>query len=670
MKIYEHLFSPFAIGDVQLKNRIVMLPMTTGFCEPDGSVGGRLTQFFAARAAGGAGLIIAPFAPLPTGSVVDAGLFADHFVEPARRLTEAVHRFGARISAQLIVTYGLVLDEASGQSVPEVVGPSPVKNSLLRVVSRELTSDEVRHVVDEFAAAAGRAQAAGFDMVEVMAGGGYLLNRFLSPLTNLRTDAYGGSFENRLRILLEIVRGIRERTGAGFPVMVRLNLDEQMEGGYSTTDALEMARRLESAGVAGFTSYTGWHESPVPTVLASVPKAGFAHLAERLKTAVSVPVVAANRINDPSTAEQVMAAGKADLVGMGRALLADPDLPNKAQQGRGDEIVPCIACSHCLTAMLVTYRRPKEPATTVCAVNPSLAAAASPKATAGPASSADEELAGPATPKRVMVIGGGPAGLEAARAAAARGHHVTLYEKAGRPGGRLLVAAVPPFKHELEDLVRALTVRAERAGVELRFGQAVDRETIEGERPDVLIVAVGAIASVLPVLGATGENVAFAEQVLAGDRSVGGEVLVIGGGLVGCETAEYMVERGRGSEGAQGSGDVTGVRVVEMLDRMAANVSATSRPFLLARLRAKGVRLSTGLRVIEIEPFRVKVEAADGFGFIQADSIVLATGYETDAGAISALLGIVSQTHLIGDCAGGRTIKEALEQGFAVGTSV
>ena len=254
MNTYATLFSPFSLGGVPLRNRIVMLPMTTGICEADGTVGPRLVDFFAARARGGAGLIIAPFTPVHTGSAVDAGLFDDRFTQPATRLATAVHEAGAKISAQLIVTYKAAFPDGSEHGAAEVVGPSPVLNALLRVVPRELTVEEIHYLTAAYGRAAARAKAAGFDMVEVMAGGGYLVNRFLSPLTNRREDEYGGSLEKRLRFLLDIVWSIRREAGDGFPVMVRLNLDEQMAGGYSPADALEMARLLERRGVAVSTS--------------------------------------------------------------------------------------------------------------------------------------------------------------------------------------------------------------------------------------------------------------------------------------------------------------------------------------------------------------------------------------------------------------------------------
>ena len=645
METFSSLFSPVRIGKVELRNRLVMLPMTTGYTEADESVGSRFIDFFEARARGGAGLIIVPFSPVHAGSPVEPGLYDDRFIAGARGLTDRVHRGGAKISAQLIISYHMILD----RGVPEVVGPSPVMNAMLRVVPRELTAGQIRAVVDAFGQAARRAREAGFDIVEILVGGGYLLNRFLSPLTNARQDRYGGSLENRMRIILEVIGSIRKAAGEDFPVMVRLNLEEQMQGGYTIDDALGMAQILEKAGVAGFTSYTGWHESPVPTVQAFLPKGAFVHLSEKLKGAVRLPVIASNRISDPFTAEAILAGGKADLVGMGRALLADPELPNKAREGRSGEIVPCIACSNCLNAIISTYKQWGQPAATFCTVNP----------LAGREATSALEPA--AKRKKVMVIGSGPAGLEAARVAALRGHDVTLYERGKEAGGKLLVAAIPPHKEELGNLARSLAARALRAGAKIRLGQEVDRAMIEREKPDALVVAVGAAPLVPGILGAKGGNVVLAEEVLTGRKSVSGSVLVIGGGMVGCETAEHVLQRSDG---------VTGVTVLEMLDRMANDVSPTYRPFFLARLKKEGIRMVPGAKVVEIGPRGVRVEGAQGQASVEGNTVVLAAGYKADSRVTEGFGGIVAETYVIGDCASARMIREALEEGFATGRTV
>jgi 2,4-dienoyl-CoA reductase (NADPH2) len=323
--MFKHLFTPFQIGKMELRNRIVMLPMTTGYGEVDETVGDRFIAFFAARAEGGAGLIVIPFSPVAAGSPAEPGIFADRFLPGVSRLTAAIRAHGAKSSCQLITSYHVIL----GNGTPEAVGPSPVLNQILRCTPRALTVAEIKSIVAAYGSAARRVREGGFDALEVLVGGGYLLNRFLSPIANLREDEYGGSLENRLRIVREVVAAIRAAVGDDFPVGVRLNLDEQMPGGHTIAESVPVARALEEAGVNFIDSYTGWHEASVPTVAASVPKGGFAHLAGAIRGAVGIPVIAANRINDPFTAEKILSAGQADLVGMARALLADPELPSR-----------------------------------------------------------------------------------------------------------------------------------------------------------------------------------------------------------------------------------------------------------------------------------------------------------------------------------------------------
>jgi len=645
MEPFRNLFQPIRIGKLELKNRIVMLAMTTGYGELNETVSDRLVTFFAERARGGAGLMIVPFSPVRAGSPVEPGLYDDRFIPGATRLTERIHALGAKIAGQLITSYHVIL----GSGIPEVVGPSPVGNQMMRCTPRPLTIDEIHGIIEEYAKSARRAREAGFDMVEILAGAGYLLNRFLSPVSNKRQDQYGGSLENRMRILLEIIGSVRKSVGEGFPISVRLNVDEQMEGGHTIEDSKGVAQTLEKAGIQVINMYTGWHESPVPTVQPSLPKGAFVHLAEKIKSGVRIPVIATNRINDPWVAEKILAEGKADLIGMGRALLADPELPRKAMEGRVEEIVPCIACSNCLTEIMGAYRQWGKPVATFCAVNPA-------------AGKEDRYIPHPAPrPKKVVVIGGGPAGLEAATIAATRGHRVTLYDRGGELGGRLLLAAVPPYKSEMKTLAQSLAARARKAGVRIKLHSEAGRETIEEEKPDALVLALGATPRLPDIPGARGQNVVFAEEVLAGLKSVSGSVLVVGGGVVGCETAEFLLEQGKG---------VTRVTVLEMLDRMANDMSPTYRPFFLARLKKTGIKMITGARVEEITEKGVRVSQADGSTWVEGNAVVLAGGSMANRQLVQELKGIVPEVHEAGDCISPRMVKEAMEEGFLVGWKI
>jgi 2,4-dienoyl-CoA reductase-like NADH-dependent reductase (Old Yellow Enzyme family)/thioredoxin reductase len=640
-----YLFSPGRIGNMEIRNRIVMLPMTMGYSAPDGSVGDRFTAYFTERAKGGAGLIIIPFSPLDVGSFLVPCVYDDRYLQGIRQLTAALHAHGAKVACQLIVSYHV----GFGDKPAELVGPSPVLNQLLRETPRALAVEEIRYIVEEYGRAAGRAREGGFDAIEFIVGGGYLLNRFLSPISNHRTDEYGGSLGNRMRILLEIVASIRSHAGDNFPVGVRLNVDEQMPGGHTIEISKVVAGELEKAGLNFINTYTGWHESRVPTVAPFIPKGAFAALSGAIKSVVSIPVIAANRINDPETAERILADGQADFIGMGRALIADPHLPNKAKAGRVEEIVPCLACGNCLSDILGIYRDPHSRVSATCTVNPF----------------AGRELQYLPTasdkPKKVFIAGGGPAGLEAAFSAAERGHRVTLFEKEGELGGWLRVGCLPPHKGDIRALTQSLAVRARNAGVDIRLETALDVQTVESERPDVLVVAVGAVPIIPDIPGIHSANVVSAEEVLTGKKIVQGRVVVLGGGLVGCETAEFLAAKGQG---------ITSVTVLEMLDRLAPTVSASYRPFFLGMLTMLGIRLENRTTVEEITETGVKVNRQGNPEIIEADAVVLAAGLRVDPKTVEAFQGKAREVYVIGDCVRPRMIREAVEEGLEVGLKI
>ncbi len=643
--MFQHLFNPGRIGNIEVRNRIVMLPMTMGYSEADGTVGERFISYFAERAKGGAGLIIIPFSPLNAGSHMAPGVFDDRYLPGIRRLTAAIQAHGAKTACQLITAYSMVF----GDNPPELVGPSPFPNKLMRGTPRALTVEEIHGLVEGYGKAAHRAREGGFDALEFIVGAGYILNRFLSPLSNQREDEYGGSLENRMRIILEVIASIRKEAGEDFPLGVRLNVEEQMPGGYTIDDAMIIARTLEQAGVNFINTYTGWHESSIPTVAPFVPKGAFAILSEKIRGAVSIPVIAANRINDPVTAERILANGQADFIGMGRALIADPYLPNKAKEGLIEEIVTCLACGNCLSDIMVVYKDPHCGASAACTVNPF-------------AGREFKYVVSPATnSKKVFIAGAGPAGMEAALIAAERGHKVTLFEKENEPGGWLRIGCLPPHKEDIANLSRSLATRARKAGAEFRLGSKLDVRTVEQEQPDVLVLAVGASPIIPNIPGIRGDNVMSAEDVLTEKKKVQGRIVIIGGGLVGCETAEFLVTKGQG---------ITSVTVLEMMDRLAPTVSSSYRPFFLGMLKMLGIRLENRTIVEEVTATGVKVNRQGINEFIEADAVILAAGLQVDPKTVEEFQGKAREVYTVGDCVRPRMIREALEEGLTVGLNI
>ena len=640
-----HLFTPGHIGNLEIKNRIIMLPMTMGYAEPDGSIGDRFIAYLTERASGGAGMIMIPLTPMYAGSHMAPGVFDDRYLPGIRRATEAIQTHGAKVACQLLTSYHMVTKDGE----PELIGPSAVLNQMMRAVPRALMIEEIQELVKNYGQAAGRARKGGFDAVEFLVGAGYLLNRFLSPVTNQRDDQYGGRLENRMRIILEIVASIRRETGDDFPLGVRLNIDEQMPGGHTIEESKIVAQALEKAGVNFINTYTGWHESCIPTVGSMVPKGAFAPLAAQIRGIVGIPVIATNRINDPETAERILANGQADFIGMGRALIADPYLPKKAKEDRIEEIVPCLACGNCLSDIMVVYKDPHCGASAGCTVN----------------SSTGKELLHVSTPagkaKRVFVAGGGPAGLQSALTAAERGHRVTLFEKETELGGWMRIGCLPPHKEEIANFTRSLAVRARKAGVEIRLGSALNPRTVETEQPDVLILAVGATPIVPNIPGIHAAHVVPAEDVLTGEKIVQGRVIIVGGGLVGCETAEFLLTKTQG---------VTSVTVLEMLDRLAPTVSTSYRPFFLGMLKMLGVRLETQTTVEEITGQGVKVIRKGIPEFIEGNAVVLAAGLRVDPKTVEVYQGKAPEVYVVGDCVRPRMIREAVEEGLTVGLKI
>jgi len=637
----QKLFEPIKVGEMELKNRIVMPAMAVGLGAND-MVTDRFKDFYAERARGGAALIVIGLAPpIYPGPIFPGGIgiYKDEFILGLRQFADLVHQYDAKVAIQISALGILSMDDGS----LELVGPSDVtvERHPGAHKPRPLTVDEIEWIVEAYGEGARRAREAGFDAVELnaIAGTGFV-SHFLSAHTNKRTDGYGGEVQDRARFLLECVDSIKQRAGKDYPLLCRVSGADFMEGGNTLEDTKMVAPMMERAGIHAINVSTGWHESPVPFVQPSVPRANWIYLAEEVKKVVSIPVIGGTRIPDPRLAEQILAEGRVDLVYIARPLIADPQWPNKAKEGRFDEIRPCIACCRCLDAVL-------EQGSITCAVN----------ARAGREAEYNIEPA-KSPKKKVFIVGGGPAGMEAARVAATRGHHVTLADSGGHLGGQLLVAVLPPHKEELGNLTRYLVAQMDRLAVDVRLGEDVTNRTVEEAKPDVIIVATGATPIMPDIPGVKGRNVAIATDVLRGHRDVGANVLIVGGGMIGCETAEFLAEKGKK------------VTIVEMTGRIGADIERTARWVTIGRLRTLGVRMERNARVDEITESGARASRDGGTEFFEAGSVVLAVGMQSNSKLAQELEAKVARLHVVGDSAQPGKIAQAVESAFRVARTV
>lgn len=653
MGALRHLFSPIRIGSIEVRNRIVMPPMGTGLGEPGGFVTERHMAYYEARAKGGVGLVIVEVTTVnPTRKYAPMTLALDHdrFIPGWTALVRAVHSHGAKIATQLLDPG----PESSAMfSGTEPRGPSPVAARTIRELPKELSVDEIKGVVEDFGEAARRGREAGLDAVEVHAAHGYcMIGSFLSPFFNKRTDRYGGDLEGRARLLVEIIQAIKGRAGEDFPVIVRLSGEDRIPGGRTIQETQFIAPMLVEAGAdaleisSGTVPHAFWAVIPP----SGTPLALNASLAEAVKRVVPVPVICVGRINTPQVAEFVIASGKADLVSMGRALIADPELPNKAASGRLHEIIPCVGDNHgCLSGPM--RGRPSR-----CTVNPAMGR--------------EREMVPipAARPKRVLIAGGGPAGLQAAQWAALRGHEVRLFEKQRKLGGQVNLASVPPFMQELSKLIQYLALQVREAGVHVELGVEVTPGLVQAEGAEVVVVATGALpVSRLDIPGAEGDRVVTAWDVLEGRAATSAKrVLIIGGGLVGCETADFLAETGDNPFVGR-----TEVVVVEVMDEVARDMPYGPRHLLMERLRAKGVKIFTSATVKEIREREVLV-ATDRLEerIPEVDWIVMAVGARPLDDLSQRIRDMVPEVYVIGDAKRPRKILDATTEGAEVGLKI
>jgi len=623
------------IGTLKLKNRIVMPPMVTQYGSRDGFVTERTSNYYAARAKGGAALIIIEATYVHKSGhafVNQLGISDDRFIPGMSELVRAIHKYGAKVALQIHHGGRMARSELSG--VP-TVAPSPIA-SPTGEVPRELSIAEIQELVEVFADAAVRARTAGFDGVEIHGAHGYLIDQFLSRSTNKRQDAYGGNLANRARFLVEVIRAVRLAVGREYPVWCRINGREYgIEQETTLEDAQETAKMAAEAGVDAIDVTAFGPTSPVNLTAPAFTPAVIEHLAEGIKKAVDVPVIAVGRIT-PEAGEKIIGEGKADFVAIGKGMLADPEIANKCISGGAEDICSCILCMSCRDDLLspdITGIR--------CSVNAALG------------KEREYEITPAAEPKKVLVIGGGPAGMEAARVAAQRGHRVTLWERRPKLGGQLVQAAIAPHKDRIRALTSYLETQMRKNKVDLQLAREATTPLVEEFSPDVLILATGVLPLLPDIPGLDEAGYAFAGDVLEGKAEIGQRVVIIGGELVGCETAEYLADRGK---------EVT---VTRRKPEMATKVGPVQRQVFLNRLIEKGIQLMPNVSYKGVNSQGIAVIAKDGAEkTIEADTIVLATGAKPDNSLLEELKGKVPSIYTIGDCVKPRKIRDAIDEGF------
>ncbi|MDO8491124.1 MAG: NAD(P)/FAD-dependent oxidoreductase [Dehalococcoidia bacterium] len=640
------LFAPGTIGGMELKNRIVMPSMGNRLGFGEGYATDQMVDYYVARARGGVGFIISQVVNVSRDSRIPGrpSIDDDKFIPKLRVLAGAVHRHGAKIALQL-ARPGAALTHEKGLVRPRFLAPSllPFQGHSQAVL--EMSVADVSSVVEDYADAARRTREAGFDAVEFHAchGDACMLWSFLSPLANRRSDAYGGSVERRARILCDVVARTKQKAGRDFPVIVRINGWDGLEGGIVIEDAMRTAALVEEAGAdaisvsQGVHGWTDWLIMPLHlhALGSMVP------LASAMKKAVKIPVIAAGRI-DPELGESVLKEGKADFISMARPLLADPELPNKVREGRSSEIRACIWCNNCLLTAgpLAAWRRS-------CTVNPALLR------------EREFDLKPAPVPKKVMVIGGGIAGMEAARVLAERGHHVSLFERSDRLGGQLAIAAQQESKEHFQGFIDYLSRGMNKAGVKAHLGQEATVETVKKENPDIVVIAAGAIPSIPPVPGANGANVVQANDVILGTAKVGDEVVVIGGRSIGMETAVMLTKQGK--------------RVSLVTRRhLGRDMEATLYLALASELRQARVPVYEDSPVSEIKPGGVYFYHNGYATFLKADTVVLAVGVTPQNELVDQLKRALPdiQVYIIGDCMEPRNAMAATSEAAEVARQI
>jgi len=643
---FKKLFKTGKIAGISLRNRIVMAPMGPGSMQnPDGGFSERLRDYFEARAKGGVGLIMTGATGMTRVTRVEARkagstLFLDMtYVGGASELCDAIHQHGSKICIQLTPGEGRLFSYSGEIPLSASDGLRGIWDH--KVFSRAATKEEIGKIIRDYGNSARLAKKAGFDAIEIRAYGGYFVDQFMSSIWNNRRDEYGGDLDGRLRFLMEAISEVRSVVGKDYPIIVKFTPDHCMEGGRDLDEGLKIAKRLEEAGVDALHvdkgCYEVWYQT-IPPV--HMPLGNQLDIAEAVKGVVNIPVISNGNLGiEPQLAEKSLEDGKADFVALGRPLLADPDWPKKVEAGMLDDIRPCIGCMSC-------GERVMGGRYVSCAVNPQTGM------------EKRYQLGKANQEKRVLIVGGGPAGMEAARVAALRGHKVTLFEKKEVLGGALRVASAAPFKKRMEKLVNYYSFQLTKLKVNVELNKDMDADAIMKEKADIVVIAAGARPYVPENLSeTTKDHIYTAERVLLETcnlKQLGERIVIIGGGEIGCETALHL---------AEGNPKMR-ILIVELMEKVLSGTHVSVRQLLGKRLNELGIQIQYNSKLVGVNRGRVFLEEKGIKKEISADSVILATGYRSNTKLLAELEGKITELYSIGDCNMPRRVLEAVWEGF------
>lgn len=645
MTLLKYMSAPLQLGPVEIKNHFIVSPMVMNCCNEDGTTTEKWIAYHEEKAKGGWGLIITEDVAVdPTGRTYQflPGLWTDYQIESHKRLTERVHAAGAKIFAQIFHGGRQTQQWITGQ---QVWAPSPIPCPVKKEMPHEMTTQEVDDMIEKFGDAAYRAKFAGYDGVQIHGGHGYLITEFASSYSNKRIDKYGGNFMNRMRFPVEIVKNIKAKCGDDFPIDYKISGEEQVEGGTNIEDTKAMAMVLEEAGVTSLNVSVGVYESWYMQVPPSVMGHGWlTKYSSEIKKVVNIPVTTVGRINNPLVAEAIIKSGKADACYMGRASLADPHMPNKAMAGHFEDIIQCIACLQGCSGQIDAVPAKHGG----CTLNPRTVMEDEWKIEDAPVK------------KRVVVIGAGPAGCEAAIVMAQRGHDVTVYDRNDRIGGMYRIAAIPPWKGEIIDFIRWQATQMEKLGVKVVLNTDVTKDMIANMKPDAVVVATGYHQFVPPFPGKDRDFVIASNDVLDGKADVQGKIAVIGGGLVGAETANYLETH---------NDDVT---IIEMLPEIAGEEPGSMRKFLMESYEEHHVDIHVNTAVQTINEDKTITVKVGGERKLLGpfDYVLTAVGLHGNTELKGVLEDIVPEVKYVGGALQRGNALDAIREGYKAGLEV